>query len=199
MGDGALMEFASVVDAVTFAVDVQCSMLERNAEVPTERRIAYRIGINIGDVIVEGGDIYGDGVNVAARIEVLADPGGICIARNVFNQVKGKLQLDFEHLGEREVKNISEPVSVYRVVLDDKAERLVTSVQARTSPRRLRPALAAGVVVLLAAIAGVAWWQPWTSGVHQARSEEHTSELQSLMRISYAVFCLKKKKKNIHN
>src|SRR3546814_10990630 len=81
-------------------------MLERNAEVPTERRIAYRIGINIGDVIVEGGDIYGDGVNVAARIEVLADPGGICIARNVFNQVKGKLQLDFEHLGEREVKNI---------------------------------------------------------------------------------------------
>src|SRR3546814_9385424 len=105
-------------------------------------------------VIVEGGDIYGDGVNVAARIEVLADPGGICIARNVFNQVKGKLQLDFEHLGEREVKNISEPVSVYRVVLDDKAERLVTSVQARTSPRRLRPALAAGVVVLLAAIAG---------------------------------------------
>src|SRR3546814_10283531 len=90
---------------------------------PTERRIAYRIGINIGDVIVEGGDIYGDGVNVAARIEVLADPGGICIARNVFNQVKGKLQLDFEHLGEREVKNISEPVSVYRVVLDDKAEQ----------------------------------------------------------------------------
>src|SRR3546814_18287228 len=130
------MEFASVVDAVTFAVDVQCSMLERNAEVPTERRIAYRIGINIGDVIVEGGDIYGDGVNVAARIDVLADPGGICIARNVFNQVKGKLQLDFEHLGESEVKNISEPVSVYRVVLDDKAERPVPSGPARTSPRR---------------------------------------------------------------
>ncbi len=106
MGDGALMEFASVVDAVSFAVEVQCAMRQRNADIPAERQIVYRIGINIGDIIVEGDDIYGDGVNVAARLEGLAEPGGICIARNVFNQVRSKLDLNFEHLGEREVKNI---------------------------------------------------------------------------------------------
>ncbi len=106
MGDGALMEFASVVDAVTFSVEVQAAMRERNAEIPEDRRIVYRIGLNIGDIIVEDEDIYGDGVNVAARLEGLADPGGICVARNVFNQVKNKLDLGFEHLGEREVKNI---------------------------------------------------------------------------------------------
>jgi class 3 adenylate cyclase len=93
--------------------------MERNAAVPAERRIACRMGINISDVIVEGGDIYGDGVDVAARIEVLADPGGICIARNVFNQAKGKLDLAFEHPGEREIKNISEPVSVRLVDTGD--------------------------------------------------------------------------------
>ena len=106
MGDGELMEFASVVDAVLFAVEVQGAMREHNADVPAERRIVYRIGINIGDVIVEGDDIYGDGVNIAARLEGLADPGGICVARNVYNQVKDKVAVDFEDLGARQVKNI---------------------------------------------------------------------------------------------
>ncbi len=128
MGDGALMEFSSVVDAVQFAVEVQVAIAERNVDVPEDRRIVYRIGINIGDIIVEGDDIFGDGVNVAARLEGLCEPGGVCIARNVFNQVKGKLDLTFEHLGEKKVKNIAEPVSVYRIDLDDKAAALVTPI-----------------------------------------------------------------------
>ncbi len=103
MGDGTLMEFGSVVDAVAFAVDVQTTMRERNSTVREDRQIVYRLGINIGDVIVEGDDIYGDGVNVAARLEGLAEPGGICVRRNVRNQVRNKLDIDFEELGEFEV------------------------------------------------------------------------------------------------
>ncbi len=126
MGDGTLMEFASVVDAVAFAVEIQCAMAERNADIPEDRRIIYRIGINIGDIIVEGDDIYGDGVNIAARLEGLAEPGGVCISRPVHTQIKGKLDLTFEDLGEKEVKNIPEPVTVFRVAFDDKAAALVT-------------------------------------------------------------------------
>ncbi len=105
IGDGTLMEFASVVDAVTFAVEMQRAMAERNAGVPEDRRITYRVGINIGDIIVEDDDIYGHGVNVAARLEQLADSGGICIVRNVFNQVKNKLDISFRDMGEQELKN----------------------------------------------------------------------------------------------
>ncbi len=101
MGDGTLMEFGRVVDAVRFAVDVQQAMAERNAKVPEDRQIVYRMGINIGDIIVEGDDIYGDGVNIAARLEGLAEPGGICVARNVFDQVKAKVAVGFEDLGAR--------------------------------------------------------------------------------------------------
>ena len=128
MGDGALMEFSSAVDALRFAVETQAAIAARNADVPEDRRIAYRIGLNIGDIIVEGDDIFGDGVNVAARLEGLSEPGGICLAKSVFDQVKDKLDLTFEPLGEREVKNIAAPVSVYRVVFDDKAAALVTPV-----------------------------------------------------------------------
>ncbi len=117
MGDGTLMEFGSVVDAVNFAVDVQRAMALRNIDVPEDQRITYRIGINIGDIIVEGDDIYGDGVNIASRLEGLAEPGGICVARNVYNQVKGKGDTTFEDLGEKEVKNIAVPVQCYRVSL----------------------------------------------------------------------------------
>ncbi len=115
MGDGALMEFASVVDAVLFAVEVQCALREHNADVPAERQIVYRIGINIGDIIVEGDDIYGDGVNIAARLEGLSEPGGICVSRNVFDQVKNKIDVGFEDLGDQQVKNIKEPVLIYKV------------------------------------------------------------------------------------
>jgi adenylate cyclase len=118
MGDGTLMEFASVVDAVRFAVDVQRAVAERNAAEPEDTRITYRIGINIGDIIVDGDDIYGDGVNIAARLESLAEPGGICVSGTVFDHVKGKVDTTFEDLGAQRVKNIPEPVSTYRVRLD---------------------------------------------------------------------------------
>ena len=117
MGDGTLMEFASVVDAVLFAVDVQRAMTELTVAIPEDRRIVYRIGINIGDVIVEDDDLYGDGVNVAARLEALAEPGGICISGDAYRQVRNKLDIDFKDQGEQRLKNIAEPVSVYAIEL----------------------------------------------------------------------------------
>jgi len=114
-GDGALVEFASAVDAVRCAVAVQEGMAARNAAVAPDRRIEFRIGINVGDVILDAGDLYGDGVNVAARLEGIADPGGVLVSGTVYDQVKGKLPFAFEDLGAKEVKNIAEPVRVYRV------------------------------------------------------------------------------------
>ena len=133
MGDGTLMEFGSVVDAVTFAVDVQRAVALRNTDVPEDQRITYRIGINIGDVIIEGDDIYGDGVNIAARMEGLAEPGGICMSGTVVDHVKGKVELDFEDLGEQQVKNLPEPIRVYRVASD------ALSVQTVRSPSTVLP------------------------------------------------------------
>jgi len=117
MGDGILMEFASVVDAVNFAGDVQQEMEHRNAEVPPERQIAFRIGVNIGDIIAEGDDIYGDGVNLAARLERLAEPGGICISQDVYHQVEKKVALEFQALGEQVVKNFERPVPILKARL----------------------------------------------------------------------------------
>src|SRR5215470_10940506 len=112
-GDGILIEFPSVVEAVACAVAIQRGISERNAAIPTDQRIEFRIGINLGDVIVEEGDIYGDGVNIAARLEALAEPGGICVSRVVHDQVRDKLDLAFEDLGEQQVKNIARPVHVW--------------------------------------------------------------------------------------
>jgi TolB-like protein/tetratricopeptide (TPR) repeat protein len=114
-GDGLLAEFSSVVDAVRCAVDVQRGMVERNADVPLERRIEFRIGINVGDIIIDHGDIFGDGVNVAARLEGVAEPGGICVSGRVLEDVQGKLDIAFEDAGEQKLKNITRPVRVYRV------------------------------------------------------------------------------------
>ncbi len=114
-GDGLLVEFASVVDAVRCAVEVQRDMAECNADVPAERRIDFRVGINVGDIISDDNDIYGDGVNVAARLEALAEPGGICVSRVVRDQVRDKLDFAFDDKGEQQVKNIARPVRVYRV------------------------------------------------------------------------------------
>ncbi len=138
MGDGVLAEFPSAVEAVQCAVEIQHTIGERNSDLPEEKRITYRVGINIGDIVVEDDDIYGDGVNVAARLEGLAEPSGICVARNVFDQVKDKLDLTMEHLGEREVKNIAEPVTIYRVVPDEKAAALVTPVVRKAAKRDRR-------------------------------------------------------------
>src|ERR1700682_2305064 len=104
-GDGMLVEFVSVVDAVRCAVDVQRDMAERNTNVPAETRIQFRIGINVGDIISDNNDIFGDGVNVAARLEALAEPGGIMVSRNVFDQVRDKLSFGFEDMGEQTVKH----------------------------------------------------------------------------------------------
>jgi adenylate cyclase len=113
-GDGTLIEFGSAVDAVSQAVDVQRGMAKRNAKLPEDQQIQLRLGINVGDIIIDGDDIHGDGVNVAARLEGLSEPGGVCISGTVFDQVRGKLDLPFDDLGPREVKNIAEPVRVYQ-------------------------------------------------------------------------------------
>src|SRR5262252_3302097 len=114
-GDGMLVEFASVVDALRCAMEIQREMTERTTEVDQEKRIAFRIGINVGDIVVEAGDIYGDGVNVAARLEGLAEPGGICVSARVQEDVRGKLAVAFEDLGEQRLKNIAWSVRTYRV------------------------------------------------------------------------------------
>jgi adenylate cyclase len=116
-GDGILIEFPSVVDAVNCAIDVQRGMLERNIDIPPEKRIEFRVGVNLGDVIVDGRDLYGDGVNIAARLEGLAEPGGICISQTVLNHTRGKIAFDAEDLGEQALKNIVQPVHIYRIVL----------------------------------------------------------------------------------
>jgi adenylate cyclase len=117
-GDGALVEFASAVDAVRCAIEVQGAMAERNADIPEDRRIEFRIGINVGDIIIDEGDIYGDGVNVAARVEALARAGAICLSDNAYQQVRGKLTLEVTDLGEQQLKNIVQPLRIYGVRLD---------------------------------------------------------------------------------
>src|ERR1700737_2071565 len=109
-GDGVLLEFPSVVDAVECAIAVQTVIAERNENVPQNRRMLYRIGINLGDILIEGDDILGDGVNVAARLEGIAEPGGICISSSAYDQVRGKVDVEFADLGEQSLKNIARPV-----------------------------------------------------------------------------------------
>ena len=112
-GDGILIEFASIVDAVTCAITIQSGMATRNATIPDERRITFRIGVNIGDIIIDEGDIYGDGVNVAARLEAICDPGGVCISRDAREQIRDKVPFTFVDLGEQAVKNIARPVRAF--------------------------------------------------------------------------------------
>ena len=128
-GDGMLVEFASAVDAVRCAVDMQRGMVERNEAGPPEQRIEFRIGVNVGDIIGVGDDIYGDGVNIAARLEAMAEPGGICVSRAVRDPVRDKLAFSFEDLGEVAAKNIARRIHVFRVRHDTEAAR-------RNRPRR---------------------------------------------------------------
>ena len=123
MGDGLLVEFVSVVDAVRCASEMQQALAARDAEIGVAERIEFRIGINVGDVVVEDGDIFGDGVNVAARLEALAEPGGICVSARVWEDVSGRLDLMFVDMGEQELKNIGRPVYVYRVIPRGSRER----------------------------------------------------------------------------
>ena len=135
-GDGMLVEFVSVVDAVRCAVDIQRGMVERNVEVPTDKRIEFRVGINVGDIISDDNDIYGDGVNVAARLEALAEPGGIMVSRTVHDQVRDKLSFGFEDMGEQTVKNIARPIGVHRVQISELAAPSVTKSGVVTSSSR---------------------------------------------------------------
>ena len=131
MGDGALVEFASVVDAVQCAAAIQRRMAERDQGTPEAQQIRFRIGVNLGDVIVEGDDIYGDGVNIAARLEAIAEPGGICISGTAFDQAVHKADVGFAYLGEQRLKNIANPVRVYRLLLDPAASGKVIAAARR--------------------------------------------------------------------
>ena len=144
-GDGMLVEFVSVVDAVRCAVEIQRGMLERNVDVPADRRIEFRIGINVGDIISDDNDIYGDGVNVAARLEALAEPGGIFVSRNVHDQVRDKLSFGFEDMGEQMVKNIARPIGIHRVSLAESTTEASLGAPTIAKPERAasqRPSIA---------------------------------------------------------
>lgn len=158
-GDNLLAEFASVVDAVECAVAIQHDLKARNAELPAPRRMVFRIGINLGDVIVEGDRLYGDGVNIAARIEGLAEGGGICISGTAYDQIENKLSVGCEWLGEHVVKNIAKPVRVYRVLTDPAPPASPGRPTLRMALRsRRRLVLAGGLLVLLIGVGGVATW-----------------------------------------
>src|SRR6266404_5460799 len=147
-GDGLLAEFVSVVDAVRCAVQVQRGMIDREPEVPSEQRIRFRIGINLGDVIVEEHDIFGDGVNVAARLEALADPGGICISRTVRDHIRDKLAYSFEDRGDQSVKNIARPLRVYALRREAIADLPASSAPLATPVSRSARAPRLSIVVL---------------------------------------------------
>ncbi len=160
MGDGLLVEFHSVVDALRCAVEVQQQKAKRNAVAPAEQRLDFRVGVNLGDIIVEGEDIHGDGVNIADRIQALAEPGGIAISGTTYDQVKSKLPVGYISLGEQKVKSITEPVRVYRVVLDPAAAGKTIGTRSNLRAWRIAVAAAAAVAFILAGVA--LWWQPWT-------------------------------------
>jgi adenylate cyclase len=132
-GDSALIEFASAVDAARCAVEIQKEMARRNVVIPEDRRLEFRIGIDVGDIIIDESDIYGDGVNIAARVESLANPGGICLSENAYQQIKGKLTLNARDMGEQQLKNIAQPVRVYRVQLSDAPARPTLALPDRPS------------------------------------------------------------------
>jgi TolB-like protein/class 3 adenylate cyclase len=157
-GDNLLAEFASVVDAVQCAVEIQRELAERNAELPAENKMAFRIGVNLGDVVEEDGRIYGDGVNIAARLESVCEGGGICISRTAFEHIEHKLDLEFEDLGDHEVKNITKPVRVYRVLSypGAAAHRVVKAKRALQMKWR-KSAMALAVLLVIGAGAVAVW------------------------------------------
>ncbi len=157
-GDNLLAEFTSVVDAVQCAVAVQKELQARNAELPENRRMEFRIGVNLGDVIEEGERIYGDGVNIAARLEALADPGGICVSKTAFDHIESKLPLGYEYLGEQEVKNIPKRVGAYRVLLEPRVT-IAEEIEKKKAVKvwRRKPILAGGVALIVLVIFALMW------------------------------------------
>ena len=162
MGDGALVAFDSVVDAVVCAAEIQKAVAARNAGLPEPERIVFRIGVNLGDVALVDGDVYGDGVNVAARLEQLAEPGGVMVSGTAYDHLQGKLDWPLDFVGEQQVKNISRPVRMYRLRLDGKRARRPLL---RSMPRWAMPVVAA--LVALAVVAGA--WQFWPADMASAK------------------------------
>jgi TolB-like protein len=186
-GDNILAEFSSVVDAVRGAVEIQEELATRNAELPEKRRMEFRIGINLGDVIHEEERIYGDGVNVAARIESLAEGGGTCISGSAFEQVKNKLELGYEYLGEHSVKNIAEPVRVYRVLTEPEAIGKVIGEE-RAEPRKGQRAALAVIIVLLSLVGGLLIWRTAFPPVQVASVEKMAFPLPDKPSIAVLAF-----------
>ena len=181
-GDGMLVEFGSVVDAVRCAVEIQRGMVDRDAEIPEDKRITFRIGINLGDIIIDDNDIFGDGVNIAARLEGLAEPGGICISRVVRNQIRDKLPYPFEDMGEQSVKNIARPVRVDAMSAAAVAATPLVPARAQLDPSR-RHAIDARLVIAatLVALGGIglgAWWE-WPRVGSSPNSVQAPSSSQS--------------------
>ena len=162
-GDSILADFESVVDAVNSAVEIQRELAQRNANMPEHRQMHFRIGVNMGDVLVRDGELFGDGVNIAARLEALADPGGICISRPVHDQVKSRLKLDYKYLGEQKVKNIAEPVRAYKVlsVSEGAVHKDKDSLRVRALAGNWRRAAYAATAILLLAVASTFAWNYW--------------------------------------
>jgi len=191
-GDNLLAEFSSVVDAVQCAVAVQKEIQTRNAELPENRRMEFRIGINLGDVIDEDERIYGDGVNIAARLEALADPGGICVSKTAFDQIETKLPLGYEYLGEQSVKNIPKPVGTYRVLMEPRVtvSRKLDKVKALTLKRRR--VVIPGIVMLFVVCIALAVWnfyfRPSTSSERLSPELTPESELSKIPSIAVLPF-----------
>ena len=167
-GDNLLAEFVSVVDAVQCAVEIQKKLKVRNAGLPEERRMEFRIGINLGDVVENGERIFGDGVNIVARVEGLAEPGGVCLSGTAYDQVKNRLSLEFKPLGFQAVKNIAEPVRVYQVLMEPSVTETRKSPTILTKNRKI---IALGIpAIILAIIAAVAVGeQPYLRFLHGLR------------------------------
>jgi len=189
-GDNVLAEFASVVDAVRCAVEIQKELKTRNADLPDNRRMEFRIGVNLGDVIEDGEQILGDGVNIAARLESLSEAGGICISGTAFDHVENKLGLGYEYLGEQTVKNIAKPVRVYRVLMEPEAAGKVIG-EKKTKPKQWQRAVTALAIVLIVIAAAIAIWKFYirpTPPVEVASKEKMAFPLPDLPSIAVLPF-----------
>jgi len=175
-GDNLLAEFTSVVDAVNCAVEIQRELAERNAELPEERRMKYRIGVNLGDVFEEGERIYGDGVNIAARMESLAEGGGICISGTVYDAIESKIGLEYESLGEQEVKNIAKPVRVYRV-LSFPGAAAHRVIKAKKAVGKIWRNIALAIAVILVVAGAVVIWNNY---INQSRPPVEAASIERM-------------------
>ena len=167
MGDGILVEFPSVVEAVQCSVAIQRGIVEREVDISQDRQIQYRIGINLGDIVIEDSDIFGDGVNIAARLEQMAEPGGICISGTAYDQLKSKVEVGYESLGDVRVKNIQQAIRAYKVLTEP--DQVGVDIGKRKTSTEKIVGLVAISGALFATLIGVGWWWSGTSEVGAAR------------------------------